>query len=69
VSTNPYVTIAGWQNLDLTDAAIAWRNGLYPNNGVWIRGGPLVNNAKFALSSDSTAANRPKLVVSYLRPC
>ena len=68
-STNPYLTVASWQSLDLTDAAIAWRNGLYANNGVWIRGGPLVNNAKFALSSDATAANRPKLVVSYLLPC
>ena len=69
VSTNPYLTVATWQSLDLTNAAIAWRNGLYPNNGVWIRGGPLVVNAKIALSSDTIAANRPKLVVSYLLPC
>jgi len=69
LSINPYLTVAFWQSLDLTNAAIAWRNGLYPNNGVWIRGGPLVHNAKFALSSDGNVAHRPKLVVSYLLPC
>lgn len=70
VSTNPFLTDGlGWQNLDLTIAAIAWMNGLYPNNGVWIRGGPLVINAKIALSSYGDSARRPQLVVSYLQPC
>lgn len=69
VSTNPYSTDAlGWQSLDLTNAAIAWMNGLYPNSGVWIRGGPGVSNAKIWLS-EAAAADRPKLVVSYLLPC
>ena len=69
VSTNPFLTDAlSWQSLDLTNAATAWMNGLYPNNGVWIRAGPGVNNAKIALS-EAGAANRPKLVVSYLLPC
>jgi hypothetical protein len=69
VSANPYVALPGSQNLDLTNAAIAWRNALYPNNGVWVRAGPLLNNAKFALSADGDPTKRPKLVVSYLLPC
>jgi Tfp pilus assembly protein PilX len=69
VSTNPYLTVSTWQSLDLTNAAIAWMNGLYPNNGVWIRAGPLVSNAKFALASDIDSTVRPALVVYYLLPC
>ena len=70
VSVNSYTAVSGsFQSLDVTNAANAWRNGLYPNNGVWVRGGPLLNNAKFALSSDGDSTKRPKLVVSYLLPC
>lgn len=66
---NRDLMVLSWQSLDLINVAIAWMNGLYPNNGVWIRGGPLVNNAQIALSNDTTSTNRPMLVVSYLLPC
>jgi hypothetical protein len=73
ISTAPYQVAIGWQDLDVTDAAVAWMSGVYPNYGVWLRAaGAAINNAAYYASNEVGAANiflRPRLVASYLLPC
>ncbi|MBI3045853.1 MAG: DNRLRE domain-containing protein [Betaproteobacteria bacterium] len=75
LSTATYQVALGWQDLDVTDAVVAWMSGVYPNNGVWLRpvGANITaaQNARYH-SADAAAVNaviRPMLVVSYLLPC
>lgn len=73
LSTAPYQVAIGWQDLDVTDAVVAWMGGVYPNYGVWLRAvGAAINNARYYASNQVGAANifrRPRLFVSYLLPC
>ena len=73
LSTKPYQVAIGWQDLDVTDAAVAWMSGVYPNYGVWLRPvGAAISNARYYSSNEVGAANifrRPRLFVSYLLPC
>ena len=63
----------GWQQLDVTDAAIAWMGSTYANSGLWLRGSPTGApnpNLKFASSDDDDQSwRRPRLVLNYLLPC
>ncbi len=73
ISTAPYQVAIGWQNLDVTDAAVAWMSGVYPNYGIWLRAvGAAINNARYYASNEAGAANifrRPRFAASYLLPC
>ncbi|OGA24790.1 MAG: hypothetical protein A3I02_12250 [Betaproteobacteria bacterium RIFCSPLOWO2_02_FULL_67_26] len=73
ISTAPYQVAIGWQDLDVSDAAVAWMSGVYPNFGIWLRAvGAAINNARYYASNVGGAANifrRPRLFVSYLLPC
>ncbi len=59
-----------WQSFELTDLTRAWMFGVVPNQGVMV-GSPLFEdaNVSYASSDAATAANRPKIVFSYLLPC
>jgi hypothetical protein len=63
---------AGWVNIDVTDAATAWENGVYPNYGVWLVGATDTDHYKFTSSEETDLFRtwqRPKLTVYFLRPC
>ena len=57
-----------WATWDVTSRTAAWIAGTQPNYGIaLVMGGTGTNS--FASSDDATAANRPRLVVTFLPPC
>ena len=64
----------GWLNIDVTDAAVAWTSGDYPNHGVWLVPVGATQLYRYTSSNENSlfgllAGNRPKLTASYLLPC
>ena len=66
---------AGWLDIGLTDAVLAWMSGVYPNHGVWLDPNGFdpdgrAKNYEFH-SSDymGDASLRPKFTAYYLLPC
>jgi hypothetical protein len=61
------VGINRWYDLDLTSLVQEWVGGSLANNGIVLRGSSAFDLATFYFASaqGSTAANRPKLVVTY----
>ena len=56
-------------NWDITALADEWVKGSTPNQGVEVKAGTGVSNWIFASSDVTTAAQRPKLTVTFLPPC
>jgi Tfp pilus assembly protein PilX len=72
----PLPLLIGWLDLDVTDAALAWTSGVYPNYGVWLipPGSGSAQLYRYTSSNENSlfgllAGNRPKLTASYLLPC
>lgn len=68
----PETLAVGWINIDVTEAALGWASGVYPNYGLWLAGTSDTRNYRFTASDDTTpiaVPQRPKLTVSYLLPC
>ena len=53
---------------DISTLVQGWHNGLYANNGLLLKGSGTVN-VEFASKEDSTAADRPKLIIIYNCEC
>lgn len=63
-------TSAGtWLAWDLTTMVDRWVKGSLPNQGVQLRAAAGVTGLQFASSDSATAAQRPKLAVTFLPPC
>lgn len=57
-----------WYNWDITSLVQSWGNNLYPNEGITLL--PISGAEAYFSSSDaSTAANRPKLTITYTCEC
>ncbi len=70
----PLPLVVGWLNLDVSDAAVAWMSGGYPNYGVWLVALGNTQLYKYTSSNENSlfgvlAWQRPKLTASYLLPC
>lgn len=60
----------GWTGIDVTDAAVGWTSGVYPNYGVWLV--PFNNTKDYKFASSEEAGNswqRPTFTAHYLLPC
>lgn len=57
-----------WATWDLTSLTAAWTAGTQPNHGIALVASGGGGNS-FASSDNGTAANRPRLVVTFLPPC
>lgn len=61
---------AGWIDIDVTDAAVGWTSGVYPNYGVWLVPFTNARNYRFTSSEEATqTTRRPKFTAYYLLPC
>lgn len=70
VASIPYVGTSNyWDAFDVSDMTSAWMSGRYPNNGLIMLMSAGGGNIKYASSDSATAANRPKMTVTYLVPC
>jgi hypothetical protein len=72
LATSTYVANGNtWYYWDITDAAVAWMSGVYPNYGVWMRSSSgNINNAQYVSSDDTTNVTlHPGLIMNYLLPC
>lgn len=70
IASIPYVGAPNyWDAFDVSDMTNAWMSGRYPNNGLIMRISAGGGNIKYASSDSATAANRPKMTVTYLVPC
>lgn len=58
---------AGISSWDVTSLVQSWQDGSYPNYGMLLKTSPA--SFTFASKEDSTAANRPKLVIYYTCEC
>lgn len=62
-------TMDVWSSFDVTDLATAWLLARYPNLGVILVPSPLAGPIKYSSSDNPSAAQRPKMTVTYLVPC
>jgi len=71
LSATTYASGTGWRTWDITDAALAWMDGVYPNYGVWIRPAPgsAISNVAYVSRENANTAERPYVSVNYLAPC
>lgn len=63
---------SGWAVVDITDAAVGWRSGVYPNFGVWLVPVGTAKDYDFTSSDEDDPFKtwrRPKFTVKYLLPC
>ena len=70
----PLPLLVGWLNIDVTDAAVGWTSGGYPNYGVWLIASGATQLYRYTSSNENSlfglnAWQRPKLTASYLLPC
>lgn len=65
---------SGWQSVDIAPLMAAWVSGRQANHGLLltldtVSGDAWVSGIQFESSESVTAANRPKLEISYALPC
>jgi hypothetical protein len=70
----PLPLLVGWLDLDVSDAAVGWTSGGYPNYGVWLIPSGPTQLSTFTSSNENSFLNlnawqRPKLTAYYLLPC
>lgn len=68
-ASTPAAATLGWKTWDVTGLVGGWVNGSYANHGMLMDGVGAISTLGFASSDNGTAANRPKLVVTFLPPC
>ena len=68
-ASTPANEITGWKTWDVRALVAGWVSGAYPNNGMLLNAVGTISVVRFASSDDSTAATRPKLEVTFPRPC
>lgn len=69
VASTAFTAAGSWLNWDATALVDKWVKGNLPNQGVQVRAGAAVSNLQLASSDATTAAQRPKLSVTFLPPC
>jgi Tfp pilus assembly protein PilX len=71
LNTVPYVSAGIWYAWDITDAAIAWTGGVYPNYGVWVRTSfGSITGVTYASSDDTiNVSEHPYVTLNYLASC
>ena len=62
-------TGGGGISANITSLVSAWLRAQYPNDGIIIKSNGEIGSVKFVSSDDSTAEDRPKIVIDYLVPC
>lgn len=68
-ATAPAAATLEWRTWDVGALVANWVNGAYPNHGMLVDGVGTISTLGFASSDNGTAANRPKLEVSFLPAC
>ena len=58
-----------WKTWDVGGLVTDWVNGANPNHGMLLNGVGAISTLGFASSDNGTAANRPKLEVSFVPAC
>lgn len=69
VATTTFSAAGSWLNWDVTALADRWLKGSLPNQGVQLRAGTGITSITFASSDAVTAAQFPKLAVTFLPTC
>lgn len=69
VASTAFAGAGTWLNWDVTALADRWLKGSLPNQGVQLRAGAAISGLQLASSDSATAAQRPKLSITFLPPC
>lgn len=69
VATASFGGAGRWLDWDITGLADRWLKGSVPNQGVQIRPGAPISSLTLTSSDGNTAAQRPRLAVTFLPPC
>lgn len=64
-----YTGTGTWLSWDVTGLVDKWVKGSLPNQGVQLRAGSALSALNLSSSDAPTAAQRPKLAVTFLPPC
>ncbi len=69
VASTTHAGAGTWLEWDVTTLVDKWVKGSLPNQGVQVRAGAAIAGLTLSSSDAATAAQRPKLAVTFLPPC